>query len=82
MDPLAGTRQQLTRAASGHAVAAPPSTVMNSRRRTSSTGLRPRFGPAAPAMTTSRPTARAVDLLHSQSTTEVGRNPWDCPELI
>jgi hypothetical protein len=60
------------RAASGHAVAAPPSSVMTSRRPISSTGLLPRFGPAAPAMTIRRPTAHAVGLLHPQPTTEDG----------
>jgi hypothetical protein len=38
-------------------IAAPPSNVMNSRRSMSSTGLLPQFGPSAPAMTISRPTA-------------------------
>jgi hypothetical protein len=37
-------------------------------------------GPAARAMTIRRRTAHAVGLLHPQSTTEVGRNPWARPE--
>jgi hypothetical protein len=61
------------RAVSGHAAAAPPMSHMNSRRLTSSTGLPPRSGPAALAMTTSWPTAHAVALLQAQRTTEGGQ---------
>src|SRR5438128_114228 len=45
-------------------------------------GASPRFGPSGPAMTTSRPMAHAVGLLHAQPTTEVGGIPWDGPEMF
>jgi hypothetical protein len=41
--PTTGIAGCCARAASGHAAAAPPTKVMNSRRLTSSTGLPPRF---------------------------------------
>src|SRR5262249_14979019 len=41
-------------------IAAPPSNAMNSGRPMSSTGLLPQFGPSAPAMTISPPTAPAL----------------------
>src|SRR5215813_13562987 len=66
------------RAASDHAAAAPPSSVMNVRRRTSRTGLRPPLW--ARGASNEHPPAHAVGLLHPQSTTEVGRNPWERPE--
>src|SRR5213079_3672795 len=47
-NPITGVAGCCARAASGHAATAPPSSVMNSRRLLSSTGLSLRFGRAAP----------------------------------
>jgi hypothetical protein len=68
------------RATSGYATAAPPSSVMNSRRRTSSTGLRPPLwarGAGNDHPPADGPCSRfaACSAYH-----EVGRNPWDRPE--
>jgi hypothetical protein len=51
------------------------------RRDLSSTGLLPRFGPAAPAITTTG-RAHAVGLPHAQATTEGGWKSLGSPELF
>jgi hypothetical protein len=63
--------------------------IISSKRVGCSTGksdgrnpFLPAFGPATPAMTTRRPTAPAVDLLHGEITMEGGHKSLGRPELF